>query len=429
MKKPIIFYVDDEPNNLTIFEASVPDTWQVYTFDSPITALKELERYHPSIVLSDQRMPIMKGVEFLELVKKLLPSAIRIVVTGYSDEDLVIESVRKAQVFDYLRKPWETEELIASLQRALDFYSLNQEREELLNTLQKQQAELKDKTENLSKAKLELELSIAKEKQMRQELESWVPPFVVWAIQSENVKFPLMRNLIGVTFDIIESSRLHGQLVNGKPVRKRILELFSEAIMRHSGWRESHAGDSAYAHFGLVESQKPPAEAALAAAQDFRVALRGLSKVSGLDFECGIALHLSKDTIVDVHTIQISTDAGIKTQKSFDTSSRDVDLLHRIEKLTHALPGTNIILTADFLSQLHSIPQRLIDLGYVAVRGQTECVRLHLIPSDLASGEALQKFKNEYFEETKELAQQKYDKETLGKNSQNNQKSKSDEAA
>src|SRR4051794_17150816 len=105
MTKPIVFYVDDEPNNLTVFEAIFPSEWEIRTFENPFEALKALETCVPWVIVSDQRMKQTNGVEFLHLAQRLQPDSIRILTTGYSDEQLVVESVKKAQIYDYIRKP------------------------------------------------------------------------------------------------------------------------------------------------------------------------------------------------------------------------------------------------------------------------------------------------------------------------------------
>lgn len=391
--KPVIFYVDDDPNNLTVFEAALPDDWQIHVFDNPGKALSMLDQLKPWIVVSDQRMPGMKGIEFLEVVKKILPHAVRIIVTGFSEEDLVVESVRKAEVSDYIRKPWDVDDLERSLLRAAQRYKDITEREALYEQIKRNSVELEEQTKKLAMIKNELEVANVREKDMRRELECWVPPFVLWALQQNDCRFPVQRDLVGITFDIIGSSRIHGLKIGGRPVRARILELFSEAIMRYGGWRESHAGDSAYAHFGLHESQLDPFEAGLSAAREFRVSLRGLSQQLDIPIECGVALHFAKSVTVDVHTVQLQTPRGFVTQKSFDTTSSDVDLLHRIEKLVHSLPGSNIIMTESFASRLRSEPKGMVRLGSVPIRGQGPA-ELVLIKSDLVSAEQLSEFVN-----------------------------------
>ncbi|MGE0173092.1 MAG: response regulator [Oligoflexales bacterium] len=394
--KPIIIYVDDQPHNLTIFEASLPSEWQVFTFDSPLKALQDIAKLNPWVVISDQRMPGMPGVEFLELGRKLSPTSVRIIVTGYSDEDLIIESVRKAQVFDYIRKPWDQSEIEASLKRAIDFYRAINEKEKLYRELEVQKNELQEKTRSLYEIKAQLEDTARQEKELRAELECWAPPFVLWALRDKNIQFPIKKDIVGITFDIIGSSEIHDLSIANRPLRSLVIQRFSESIIRNGGWRESHAGDSAYAHFGLVDIMTNPADAALAAAREFRVSLRSLSEVGKVNIECGIALHLAKETQVDVHTVQLNTPRGIVSQKSFDTTSQDIDLLHRIEKMSHLLPGSNIIMTEAFVKTLSSSPKNMLELGYVNVRSYREEVLLFAIGSDQLTEKSIDQFRRHF---------------------------------
>lgn len=390
--KPIIVYVDDEPNNLAVFEAALPDDWDIITFDSPTAALAKIDELNPWVVVSDQRMPGMKGIDFLEIVKKLVPKAFRIIVTGFSDEDLVVESVRKAQVSDYIRKPWDVDQLEQSMRKVINGYLEQREKERVYEALARKTLELEDQARDLKQAKTELEIAALRETDMRREIECWVPPFVLWAVKHRDITFPMKKDLVGVTFDIVGSSDIHDTTIGGKPVRSRILEVFSESILRNGGWRESHAGDSAYAHFGLLGTNIDPFEAAMSAAREFRVALRGISQQLDKPIECGIALHFAKEVLVDVHTIQLQTPNGIVTQKSFDTTSSDIDLLHRIEKLVHTLPGSNIIMTQEFARRLKNQPAGLRDLGFVAIRGQKQPVSLSMLKSDLVNENQMEHF-------------------------------------
>ena len=143
--KPVIFFVDDEPHNLTVFEAALPDKWEVLTFENPLEALDALETHTPWVIVTDQRMPNITGVKFLELARKIHPTAVRIIVTGYSDENQIVESVRKAQVFDYILKPWDPDDLEASIQRAINHFEIISEKELLLKKLQDRESELEKK--------------------------------------------------------------------------------------------------------------------------------------------------------------------------------------------------------------------------------------------------------------------------------------------
>lgn len=402
--KPTILYIDDEPNNLTVFEASMPDEWNIVVDSNPISILNRLNEINPWIILSDQKMPGMKGVEFLELAKKLVPNAVRMIVTGYSDEDLVIASVRKAQIFDYIRKPWDTEHLEVALRRGIDHYRLNTERDEIVQKLREQTIVLEARQQALEKATIELELAGHRERLLRMELECWVPPFVLAALKNPQIEFPVHKDLVGITFDIVGSSKIHGHFVHGKSLRARVLEVFSEAILRHGGFRESHAGDSAYAHFGLMGEASSYGEAALAAAREFRVGLRSIGQIHGCPVECGIALHAAHNAVVDIHTVQLNTPLGTLTQKSFDTASAEIDLLHRIEKLIHRLPGSNIIMTEAFLKLLSQQPKNLIEIGPVAVIGQDQPVLVYILPSDLVQESDLADFRAQFVVELLKVA-------------------------
>lgn len=387
--KPLIFYVDDEPHNLTVFEASLPDQWDIKTYDNPLDAIKDLEKYQPCVVVSDQRMPGMTGVSFLEVVKKIVPYAIRIIVTGYSDEDLVVESVRKAQVFDYIRKPWDPNDLQASINIAIEYFHSAQQSRQLQAALILREQELQEQTIRLLKLTNELEQANKREMTIRKELECWVPPFVLWALKDNEIKFPISKDLVGITFDIVDSSKYHDVNIDGQSVRSRIIQMFSESIIKHGGWRESHSGDSAYGHFGLLHESINPFESAFAVAREFRVGLRGLASVYGVKIECGIALHKIENATVDVHTVLINSPKGVVTQKSFDTTSADIDHLHRMEKLTHQLPGTNIIMSDSFLNSLLNKPTDVISLGNIGIKGKDQKTGLYLLKSDQLKDEDL----------------------------------------
>lgn len=385
--KPLVVYVDDEPINLTVFEAAMPEEWEIQVFDSPLKALDALTKLNPCIVVSDQKMPGMVGVNFLEIVKRTHPVTKRIIVTGYSEEDLVVDSIRKAGVHDYIRKPWDVEDLIHRLKSVMDTFNLEKELLEKTSLLQKQNLELQKVTEDLRAAKLV-------EEHARKELEAWAPPFVLSAIQNNTLKFPLKRDLALICFDIINSSETHGLFIDNMSIRSIVLKGFSESVLRQGGWRESHAGDSAYAHFGLLESTSNPVESALATATEFRSFLRALNLKHGLKIECGIGLHLAKDVSINLHEIEIQTPRGSVKQKSFDSTSPDVDLVHRLENFTHQLPGSNVAISSTFVETLGDKLQQVVDMGSFLLKGQKQSTKIFLKTSDQVKPEDIAKLKN-----------------------------------
>ncbi|MDB5156335.1 MAG: hupR [Mucilaginibacter sp.] len=121
-KKITILYVDDEENNLFSFKAAFRIKYQVYTAISGDEALKMLGEKPVHIIITDQRMPNMTGVEFLEKVIEKYPDPMRVLLTGYADMGAVVDAVNKGKIFHYLTKPWNEEELDMTITRAYDAY-------------------------------------------------------------------------------------------------------------------------------------------------------------------------------------------------------------------------------------------------------------------------------------------------------------------
>lgn len=141
-----ILYVDDEQDNLIAFKAVFRRYYKIYLALNGEEALKTLKEDSIDLVISDQRMPKMTGVELLEKVRNLHPDVIRMVLTGYSDVQAIIDAINKGQVYHYITKPWDVDELRVIMNNALETAklkqqnrALEQERNELL--LQKTQME------------------------------------------------------------------------------------------------------------------------------------------------------------------------------------------------------------------------------------------------------------------------------------------------
>jgi response regulator RpfG family c-di-GMP phosphodiesterase len=134
-KKITILYVDDEENNLFSFKAAFRIKYQVYTAISGDEALKILAEKPVHIIVTDQRMPGMTGVEFLEKVIPIFPDPIRLLLTGYADMGAVVDAINKGKIFHYLTKPWNEEELDMTINRAYEAYleklKLKEENEKL----------------------------------------------------------------------------------------------------------------------------------------------------------------------------------------------------------------------------------------------------------------------------------------------------------
>lgn len=148
--KIAILYVDDEENNLVSFKATFRLKYKVFTAISGADALEILSKNPIHIIITDQRMPNMTGVEFLEKVIVDYTDPIRILLTGYTDMSAIIDAVNKGKIFHYLTKPWKEEELTQTIDRAYEIFV----QKEKLNALNRKLAVSNDQLEFLLRQKL-----------------------------------------------------------------------------------------------------------------------------------------------------------------------------------------------------------------------------------------------------------------------------------
>lgn len=148
-EKPYILYVDDEKSNLEAFVSVFRREYHVLTATTALEGLDILKREPIEIVLTDQRMPAMTGVQFLERVIAENPYPIRMIVTAYTDIQDVIEAINTGKVFAYINKPWNENEVKQILDGAIQLYRLDKKNRELIEQLQKNDLALRKLTETL----------------------------------------------------------------------------------------------------------------------------------------------------------------------------------------------------------------------------------------------------------------------------------------
>ena len=133
-KRPILV-VDDEPEILHSLKSLLRRDFDVHTANGGAAALQVLQETPIHLVMTDQRMPQMTGVDFLRRAKSEHPEAIRMIFTGYADIQAIIEAVNQGNVFRYVSKPWDPDALLVTLKEAGEMYDRIAEREQLLADL------------------------------------------------------------------------------------------------------------------------------------------------------------------------------------------------------------------------------------------------------------------------------------------------------
>jgi two-component system sensor histidine kinase/response regulator len=137
-----ILYVDDEPNNLTAFKASFRRNYEIYTAASVQEAKKLLFDVDVNVIIADQRMPGTTGVEFFNAIKDQHPDPVRILLTGYTDVESLVDAINKGQIYRFIKKPWDEFELQTAIKHGYDIFQAKRELREKMDVLEKTNDEL-----------------------------------------------------------------------------------------------------------------------------------------------------------------------------------------------------------------------------------------------------------------------------------------------
>ena len=149
--KPTVLFVDDEPNILSALRRLVRrEAYEALTANGGQEALELLESQQVAVIVSDQRMPGMMGADFLARSRELAPDAVRMMLTGYSDIETATRAINEGEIYRFISKPWDDEDLKLILRDALNRF-------ELEDTNRRLTAELKIKSEDLEQLNAQLE--------------------------------------------------------------------------------------------------------------------------------------------------------------------------------------------------------------------------------------------------------------------------------
>lgn len=143
-----VLFVDDDRAILKYAENVFRDKGcKVVTMNDPVAALKYLEQEHVAVLVSDNNMPVMGGLELIEKANSVSPETVKIMMTAYSDLSVVLCAINQCQVFKFIPKPWEPKEMLDTVKDALRRYrtlqTIHRENEDVLYSLA-QTIELKD---------------------------------------------------------------------------------------------------------------------------------------------------------------------------------------------------------------------------------------------------------------------------------------------
>ncbi|NJK93549.1 MAG: response regulator [Bacteroidales bacterium] len=131
-----LLYVDDEPNNLLLFKLNLEKWFEIETSFKPREAIKIIEKGNIEVLVTDQRMPDMTGIELAKQVKESFPLVTIIILTAYDDTNVMLQALNLGGIFRYLLKPWDLNDLKQTISSAFEAYELRKKNETLIRDLQ-----------------------------------------------------------------------------------------------------------------------------------------------------------------------------------------------------------------------------------------------------------------------------------------------------
>jgi two-component system cell cycle response regulator len=162
-KKHTIMIVDDEEAHLRSMESLLSEDYHIITAKDGQEALDMITGVENpesiSLIISDQRMPGLTGIELFEKLLPILPKTIRMILTGYVDIPVIIDAVNKIQISQFIQKPFEPEDLKLRIKCAISAFEKEKELEDYRRALEERNRELEQKNKELEEAKRKLEES------------------------------------------------------------------------------------------------------------------------------------------------------------------------------------------------------------------------------------------------------------------------------
>jgi len=237
MEKFPILYVDDEEHNLISFAATFRKDYRILTATNGNDALEVMRNNDVKLVITDQRMPEMTGIQFLEKLTPEFPDSIRMILTGFSDIEVIIEAINSGKVFRYITKPWDENELRMTIENARQLFDLQSRNKSLMVEL-KQKVEEQDQT-------LKLFVKYVPEQVVKKTLEN----------NQESIFEGELKN-VAVLFCDIRGFTPLSEVLSPKEVVSFLNEYYcimTEVVKQYNGSVIQFVGDEIFAAFGALE--------------------------------------------------------------------------------------------------------------------------------------------------------------------------------
>ncbi|MDX2283752.1 MAG: adenylate/guanylate cyclase domain-containing protein [Bacteroidia bacterium] len=349
-----ILYVDDEPQNLISFKATFRREYTVYTAQGGDEGIEIMHKHPIQLIITDQRMPGMTGVQFLEQTVAEYPEVIRMVLTGFSDMEAIIDMINSGRIFRYITKPWDENELRMTIENARQLYELQQSNKRLLRELQTKVQE-QERT---------LKLFI-----------KYVPEAVVERALSNTGEsiFEGVQREVTVLFCDIRGFTSMSESLSPREVVTFLNDYYAkmtEVVKRHGGTVNQFVGDEVFACFGVPVAIPNMELSAVHCALEMMLKREELNakycENMGRGIEIGIGINSG---------MVVAGNLGSEDKISYSVTGDTVNTGKRIESLTKE--GSNRILISQSVYEKVAQAVETVAWDPIEVKGKKEKIQVY----------------------------------------------------
>ena len=322
MEKFPIMYVDDEEHNLISFAATFRKEYKIHTATNGNDAIEIMRHNDIKLVITDQRMPEMTGIQLLEKISPEFPDSIRMILTGFSDIEVIIDAINSGRVFRYITKPWNENELRMTIENARQIFELQSSNRSLMDELQ-QKVEEQDQT-------LKLFVKYVPEQVVKRTLEN----------SQESIFEGDLRN-VAVLFCDIRGFTPLSEVLSPKEVVSFLNEYYqimTEIVKQHNGAVIQFVGDEIFAAFGALEFYPDNEANAVYCALKMMDTLPLLNKKYDEKFKTGIEIGIG----INFGEV-VAGNLGSEDRIRYSVTGDTVNTGKRIESITKDYPNSILI--------------------------------------------------------------------------------------
>ena len=288
--KPNILYVDDEIDNLVVFKSAFRRFYNIITATSGTEALGVFSREPIALIITDQRMPQMTGIELLMNLPEQ-PESIRMVLTGYSDVSAIIDAINSGKVYKYITKPWDKNDLKVTIDNAIEALELRINNKQLIQELKEANESLEkkviDRTAQILLQNEEIEsqrkqLEIEKDK-ANNLLLNILPYEIAEELKLKGKALARKYNEVGVLFSDFKDFTTISEHLDPQVILSELdhcFQAFDDIIEKHGLEKIKTIGDSYMCTGGLPAADKFSSQKLVMAALDMQAFLKNHKEVN-----------------------------------------------------------------------------------------------------------------------------------------------------